>query len=469
MVFASITFLYYFLPGVLFLYFLVPKYLKNLVLLLASLFFYGWGEPKYVFFMIASIMSGYISGLLIEVFYNTNKKKQARLVLWGAVVIQLGVLGYFKYVDFFVENFNTITGLSLPLLKVALPMGISFYTFQIISYIVDVYRRQVSPQRNFISLAMYIAMFPQLVAGPIVRYQDIERYLAERNGSWQGVALGIRRFIFGLSKKVLIANTLGELCEIFRGSNDKSVLFFWLYGISFTLQIYFDFSGYSEMAIGLGKILGFQFPENFNYPYISKSVTEFWRRWHMSLGAWFRDYVYIPLGGNRVSKGRWFLNILVVWMLTGFWHGAAWNFILWGLLFSILLIIEKIWLLNVLKKSKVIAHIYLINVVVISFVIFNATDVKEAFGYIGGMFGVGEFPLVSKEFEYYLKSYTIVLIIGLVGATPLSKWLADSIRKRENLKKGMNVIEPFLLVALMMGVTAYLVGGSFHPFLYFRF
>ncbi|MBS6447918.1 MAG: MBOAT family protein [Clostridiales bacterium] len=466
MLFSSIPFLYYFLPCVLILYFVVPKCLKNTVLLLSSLVFYAWGEPKYVLLMAVSITLGYVFGLLIEIWRGT---KLSKLFLILSIVTSLGLLGYFKYADFFIANFNAATGLSVPLLKIALPIGISFYTFQILSYTVDVYRGEVKAQRNYISLAVYVALFPQLIAGPIVRYSDIAAQLESRTHSFSNVALGTRRFILGLAKKVLIANALGELCDIFKESNDKSVLFFWLYAIAFTLHIYFDFSGYSDMAIGLGKIFGFDFLENFDYPYISGSITEFWRRWHMSLGSWFRDYVYIPLGGNRVSKARWFLNIFIVWMLTGFWHGAAWNFIVWGLFFAILLIIEKLWLLKPLKKSKVLSHIYVMFFVIISFVIFNAADMKEAFSYIGGMFGAGGIPFISEEWLYYLRSYGVVLIVAIIGATPLVKKLVLSVKKKSTGEKIMNIAEPIMLVALLLVITAYLVDGSFNPFLYFRF
>ena len=466
MLFSSIPFLYHFLPCVLILYFVVPKCLKNTVLLLSSLVFYAWGEPKYVLLMVVSITLGYVFGLLIEVWRGT---KLSKLFLILSIVTSIGLLGYFKYADFFIANFNAVTGLSVPLLKIALPIGISFYTFQILSYTVDVYRGEVKAQRNYISLAAYVALFPQLIAGPIVRYSDIAAQLESRTHSFSNVALGTRRFILGLAKKVLIANALGELCDIFKESNDKSVLFFWLYAIAFTLHIYFDFSGYSDMAIGLGKIFGFDFLENFDYPYISGSITEFWRRWHMSLGSWFRDYVYIPLGGNRVSKARWFLNIFIVWMLTGFWHGAAWNFIVWGLFFAVLLIIEKLWLLKPLKKSKVLSHIYVMFFVIISFVIFNAADMKEAVAYIGGMFGAGGIPFISEEWLYYLRSYGVVLIVAIIGATPLVKKLILSIKKKSTGEKIMNIAEPVMLVALMLVITAYLVDGSFNPFLYFRF
>ncbi len=466
MLFSSIPFLYYFLPSVLILYFIVPKKFKNTVLLISSLVFYGWGEPEYVVLMIASIIIGYLSGLLIEAF---AKRKTAKLILVLSVIINLGFLAFFKYSDFFIENFNAVTGMSVPLLRVALPIGISFYTFQILSYTIDVYRGSVSAQKNIINLASYIAMFPQLIAGPIVRYSDISKQLEKRTHSFENFSIGIRRFVLGLGKKILIANTLGELCADFKLSDDKSVLFYWLYAVAFALHVYFDFSGYSDMAIDLGRIMGFNFIENFNYPFVSKSATEFWRRWHMSLGTWFRDYVYIPLGGNRVSKPRQFFNIFVVWMLTGFWHGAAWNFIIWGLFFAVLLIIEKTLILKHLEKRKILSRIYMILVISVSFVIFNATDMKEAISYIGGMFGAGDIPLVSNEYLYYLKSFAVVLILGIIGSTPVVKNTVEKLMQNNKVSKILVVLEPTILVVLMIVMTAFLVDGSFNPFLYFRF
>ena len=419
--------------------------------------FYAWGEPRLVLLMLITVLGGYILGLLTEKF---NKHKKLFLTL--AVALSLGFLGYFKYVDFFIENINLMTGLSIPLLNVALPIGISFYTFQLLSYNIDVYRGNVPAQRNFVDLATYISLFPQLIAGPIVRYSDVAKQLRNRNHSFDKIALGVRRFVIGLSKKIIIANTLGEICEIFKSSNDKSVLYFWLYAVAFALHIYFDFSGYSDMAIGLGKLFGFDFAENFDYPYISKSITEFWRRWHISLGTWFRDYVYIPLGGSRVGMARMIINLLIVWMLTGFWHGAEWNFILWGLYFAVLLIVEKLFLLKWLNHSKVISRIYVLLLVVISFVIFNAGSINEAFVYIGGMLGVGDYPLVSTETFYYLKDYLLVLIIAIVGATNFPKYFVTKF-------KTLQWLEPIVLIALLAVSTAYLVDGSFNPFLYFRF
>ena len=466
MLFSSIPFLYYFLPAVLILYFIAPKKLKNSVILLSSLFFYAWGEPKYVILMIVSITVGYILGLLIEKF---REKTLSKVFLAISVIFSIGALGYFKYSDFFIENFNAVTGLSVPLLRIALPIGISFYTFQLLSYTIDVYRGDTPAQKNPITLAAYISLFPQLIAGPIVRYSDVALQLENRTHTFSKISDGVRRFILGLSKKILIANALGELCDIFRASEDKSVLFFWLYAVSFTLHIYFDFSGYSDMAIGLGKIMGFDFMENFNYPYISKSVTEFWRRWHMSLGTWFRDYVYIPLGGNRVSKPRQFFNILVVWLLTGFWHGAEWNFPVWGLYFAVLLLIEKSFLLKKLNKSKVISHVYVMFLVIISFVIFNAADMSVAFSDLAGMFGLAGVPVSSAEFVYYLRSYLLVIVIAIIGATPLPKRIVEKIREKETGNKVINLIEPAVCIILFVMITAYLVDGSFNPFLYFRF
>ena len=465
MLFSSIPFLYYFLPLVLAVYFLTPARFRNAVLLLASLIFYAWGEPKYVLLMLASILSGYGFGLLQERYRG---QKGAKLFCGLSVAVSLSFLLYFKYADFFLENFNAATGLGVPLLRIALPIGISFYTFQIISYTVDVYRGEPA-QNNLIHLAAYVAMFPQLIAGPIVRYSDIAQQLEHRSHSTALAAEGVRRFLIGLGKKILIANQLGELCSVFRASDEKSVLFYWLYAVAFALHIYFDFSGYSDMAIGLGKVFGFHFLENFNYPYISASITEFWRRWHMSLGTWFRDYVYIPLGGNRVGRARQLLNILVVWMLTGFWHGAAWNFVVWGLMFAVLLIMEKLWLLKPLSKCRPLAHLYVVFFVVISFVIFNAENMGQALSDIGGLFGAGGIPLVSAEAVYCLRSFALVLILAVLGATPLLRNGLVRLSQYPTAGKVLNALEPFTLFVLLLVMTGYLVDGSFNPFLYFRF
>ena len=467
MLFSSIPFLYYFLPLVLALYFFVPKKGKNFVLLIASLFFYFYGEPVYVLLMIGACLSSYIHGLLIHRFRG---RIWAKVFLWSSVITSLAMLGFFKYSDFFLENLNAISGLDLPLLGLALPIGISFYTFQTLSYTVDVYRGNAQVQKNFISLATYVALFPQLIAGPIVRYTTVEEDLSGRTHSVEKFSAGISRFLIGLGKKVLIANQLGELCDIFRRSSDQSVLFFWLYAIGFSLHIYFDFSGYSDMAIGLGKLFGFRFLENFNYPFISKSISEFWRRWHISLGSWFRDYVYIPLGGNRVSKGKWLRNILIVWLLTGFWHGAAWNFMVWGLFFGFFLVLEKFFLGAWLKKLPgFFAHLYVLFLVLISFVIFNASSMGQAFSDIGGLFGSGGLPMVSREALYQLKSFGWILVLALIGATPIPKLMVNRIKANGNGRKILNILEPVFLAGLLLVVTAYLVDGSFNPFLYFRF
>ena len=468
MLFSSIPFLYYFLPCVIILYFAVPKCLKNSVILLSSLFFYAWGEPEYLIFMLISITQGYVFGILIERYHD---RKWSKIFLAASVLISLGLLGYCKYADFFIRNFNAATGLSIPLLKIALPIGISFYTFQILSYVIDVYRRDAEAQKNYINLAAYIAMFPQLIAGPIVRYTDIAGQLENRKHSMDDIAAGIRRFLIGLSKKILIANILGELISIYKASQEKSVMFLWLYAIAYMLHVYFDFSGYSDMAIGLGRVFGFHFPENFNYPYISGSITEFWRRWHMSLGTWFRDYLYIPLGGNRRSRPRWLFNIFIVWMATGFWHGAEWNFVLWGILFAVLLMAEKLWLLKILNQLELhfFKHIYTLFLVTISFVIFDAVSVREAFSTIISMLGFSSLPAVSFESIYYLKSYAVILMRAILGATPV---MAGFIRRMRQMKYGtpvINVFELVYLTALLVVCTAYLIDGSFNPFLYFRF
>ncbi len=461
MLFSSIPFLYYFLPVVLILYFLAPGKCKNTVLLLASLFFYGWGEPKLLLLMLFTIALFYLCGLAID---RAEEPRRRKLWLTISVVISLALLGLFKYADFFIASFNAAAGVSLPLLKLALPVGISFYTFQCLSYTIDVYRGSVPAQKNLIAFGAYVAVFPQLIAGPIVRYADIARELEHRSHSWEDGSLGLRRFLTGLGKKVILADNLALFIKLFRESGEPSVLFYWMYAIAFTLNIYFDFSGYSDMAIGLGRIFGFRFMENFNYPYLSGSVTEFWRRWHMSLGSWFRDYVYIPLGGSRVSRGRWVRNILAVWMLTGLWHGAAWNFVLWGLFFAALLLMEK-WVPALQKLPGFLRHGYVLLAVVLSFVLFNAESLRQAGGDFAALFGFGGLPLVTAETLYYLRSYAVLFAVACFGATPLPKMAA---KWAENTWFG-RVLEPIFLVGLLLISTAYLVDGSFSPFLYFRF
>ncbi len=464
MLFSSIPFLFYFLPLTMALYFIAPDKLKNSVLLLVSLLFYGWGEPRYLIFMLFAILQGYVLGLLIGKYRET---KAAKPLLALSVIISLGLLCYCKYTDFFIANFNAVTGLSIPLLKIALPIGISFYTFQILSYTVDVYRGEVPSQKNIINFAAYVAMFPQLIAGPIVRYSDVAAQLEHRTHTLEKASYGVKRFAVGLAKKILLANVLGELVNDFKSSGEQSVLFVWLYAIAYTLHIYFDFSGYSDMAIGLGKIFGFDYLENFNYPYISSSITEFWRRWHMSLGSWFRDYLYIPLGGNRVPKWRWFLNILIVWMATGFWHGAEWTFILWGLMYAALLVIEKLWLLKHMPKA--VGHVYTLLFVILGFVLFDAANIGGAFANIGAMFGGAGLPASTAETIYCLKNYGIVLIIAIIGATPLPAKLLNRVKQYTAGGKVIGVFEPIYCIAILAVCTAFLVDGSFNPFLYFRF
>ena len=463
MLFSGIPFLFYFLPCVLLIYFIVPQKGRNAVLLAASLFFYGWGEPKFLLFMVFSIVQGYVFARLI------GRGRRKKLFLTLSLVLSFALLGYCKYADFFIENFNAVTGLSLPLLKIALPIGISFYTFQIASYEIDVYRGDVAAQYNFIDFAAYVAMFPQLIAGPIVRYRDIAPQLKERTHSLEAAASGASRFAVGLGKKVLVANVLAQLVSAYKASAEQTALYAWLYAIAFTLQIYFDFSGYSDMAIGLGRIFGFTFPENFRYPYIAKSITEFWRRWHMSLGTWFRDYLYIPLGGSRCSRIRHIFNILVVWMATGFWHGAAWNLVFWGLFYAVLLMAEKFFLLPALKKGRALPHVYVLLAVTLGFVLFDAASLKDALHQLGTLFGAGTASGLGTEAVYMLRSYGVVLALAVLGATPLPAMLWKKAQEAKSLAPVLMVAEPLCTLALLALCTAFLVDGSFNPFLYFRF
>lgn len=465
MLFTSISFLYYFLPALIIIYFITPKKYKNIILLIASLLFYFYGEPKYVFLMIAEIIIAYIGAILIDKYKNQSKN-----ILITTLFIHVFLLIIFKYTDFIIQTINDISNANIKLLNIALPIGISFYTFQIISYIIDVYNGKVNVQKNIIKLATYVSLFPQLVAGPIVRYQTVEKELDDRVHSFNNFAYGIRRFTIGLAKKVLIANALGELCSKAFLADEKTVVFFWIFGISYMLQLYFDFSAYSDMAIGLGRIFGFHFPENFNYPYISKSITEFWRRWHISLSTWFKDYVYIPLGGNREGKYKQIRNILIVWLLTGIWHGANWTFLIWGLLFGIILIIEKIWLNKFMEKlPSFIRRIYVLFIVMILFIIFNSDNMSVALTNIKGLFGMNGEAFVNDYTLHYLKSYLPVLIIALLGSTPFIKILIDKLRKNKYVNNIINILEPILIVVILVVVTSYLIDNSYNPFLYFRF
>lgn len=457
MLFSSITFLYYFLPIVLLTYFLTPTKYKNIILFISSLFFYAWGEPTYIILMLVSISVGYFFALGMNRF-----SKYRKIIFILSLVITLGFLFVFKYTNFFITNLNALLHVSIPLAKISLPIGISFYTFQIVSYLIDVYRNEVQEQKSFLHLATYISLFPQLIAGPIVRYKDVALELEHRTHSFDKVYEGIRRFMLGLGKKILIANTMGAFVVSATSLSDKSILLYWMLAIAIGFQIYFDFSGYSDMAIGLGKIFGFHFMENFNYPFIADSITDFWRRWHISLGSWFRDYVYIPLGGSRCSKARGLFNIFVVWFLTGFWHGAEWNFILWGLFFWVVLMFEKRFLLSSLKDHKVIAHIYVIFLVLISFIIFNSTSLGEIVISVKSMLGMNHLPLYNLSSLYYIRSYIVIFIIAMIGSTPLMKKLVQKI-------KWSIYLEPFLWIVLLVVCSAYLIDGSFNPFLYFRF
>ncbi len=465
MLFTSISFLYYFLPALIIIYFITPKKYKNIILLIASLLFYLYGEPKYVFLMIAEIIIAYIGAILIDKYKNQSKN-----ILITTLFIHVFLLIIFKYTDFIIQTINDISNANIKLLNIALPIGISFYTFQIISYVIDVYNGKVKVQKNIIKLATYVSLFPQLVAGPIVRYQTVEKELDDRVHSFNNFAYGIRRFSIGLAKKVLIANALGELCTKAFALNETTVIFYWIFGISYMLQLYFDFSAYSDMAIGLGRIFGFNFPENFNYPYISKSITEFWRRWHMSLSSWFRDYVYIPLGGNRKGTIILVRNIFIVWALTGIWHGANWTFVIWGLMFGIMLIIEKLFLTKHLEKTpSILQRIYVLFTVMISFIIFNANSIREAWNNIIGLFGANGESLINASTVYYLKSYLVVLVIAIIGSTPLLKNIIEKLKTKTNANKIINLLEPIAMTSILIIVTAYLVDNSYNPFLYFRF
>ena len=463
MLFTSISFLYYFLPTVILLYFIVPKKAKNFVLFVSSILFYFYGEPKYVFLMLIEILISYIGAIIID----KNNKKSTLITL---IVIHLGLLVIFKYTDFLINNINNIFNLKLSNVNLALPIGISFYTFQIISYEIDVFRKKVKVQRNFLKLATYVSLFPQLIAGPIVRYESIEAELTHRNHSFEKIAYGARRFTIGLVKKVLIANMLGELCNAFYISDEKSVIFYWMFAIGYMLQIYFDFSAYSDMAIGLGRIFGFTFLENFNYPYISKSITEFWRRWHISLSSWFKDYVYIPLGGSRNGKKILVRNLLIVWTLTGIWHGASWNFVIWGIMFGVILIIEKLLLGKYLEKMPTIfRRLYVLFIVMISFIIFNASNMNEAIHNILGLFGINGEKFINDYTIYYLKSYFIIILGAIIGCTPILKVTIENLRKKSILNRVLNIIEPVFIVLLLLIVTSYSIDNSYNPFLYFRF
>lgn len=467
MLFSSVTFLYAFLPIVLILYFLVPSKLKNTVLLLSSLFFYYYGERTYTVILLISSLCDWLCGIFIE---KNRGKKITRLFLLISVVVNLGLLGFFKYSDFFITNINALLGTSIPLTGVPLPIGISFYTFQTMSYTIDVYRGNATAQKNLASFATYVCLFPQLIAGPIVRYTDVAGEIDDRKHSLENVALGLRRFTLGLGKKVILANAMGEMCGELLALNEQGVLMYWLYAAAYSLQVYLDFSAYSDMAIGLGKIFGFNFPENFNYPFISTSITEFWRRWHMTLGGWFRDYVYFPLGGSRTTTLKWLRNILVVWIITGFWHGAEWNFVIWGLYFGVLLMAEKLFLGKALKKcGRAVQHIYVIFTTLISFVIFSSESLSQMFALVSGMFGFGTTSVFGNTTLYVLDSFAVVFVLSIIASVPFPKKMYQRLSETRGGAAVLTVLEPVTVALLLVLCTALLVDGSFNPFLYFRF
>ena len=466
MLFSSISFLYLFLP-VLLVYYIVPASWRNGVLLIASLLFYFVGEPVYVLLLIFSSLSDFLHSLYIESHRGT---RGAKIALISSIVINLGMLGFFKYTDFLIGAVNGLLGTAIPLTGVELPIGISFFTFQTMSYTIDVYRGDAKADKNLATMATFVCLFPQLVAGPIVRYVDVAKELHSRSITRQDLYEGTLRFAVGLGKKVLIANAMGELCAVFRSAYEPSVAFYWIYAAAFSLQIYFDFAGYSDMAIGLGRMLGFRFPENFYYPFISRSITEFWRRWHMTLGGWFRDYLYIPLGGNRVSRGRWIFNTAVVWAATGLWHGAAWNFLWWGVYFGVLLVLEKlVWGKALARLPGAVRYVYTLPLLLVSFVIFNAADMQQFTGDLRAMFGLAGLPLWSFETGYYLRSYALLILAAILGATPGPKLCWQRLAATRPGAVAATVLEPLFVAVMVLIGTAYLVDGSFNPFLYFRF
>lgn len=484
MVFSSFVFLLAFLLLVLLIYYVCPGKVRNLVLLVASLLFYAWGEPVYVLIMLFSTVFDYTNGRLIEYFQNKNRPGKAKVVLVIDLVGNLGILGFFKYADFVIGNINSITGAGLTLLHIALPIGISFYTFQTMSYTIDVYRKVVPAQHNIVAFATYVTLFPQLIAGPIVQYKTVAAELSDRKVTLTDFSEGAFRFTIGLAKKVLLANQIGSLWDTISQLYQMSAATAWLGAIAYSFQIYFDFSGYSDMAIGLGKMFGFHFLENFNFPYMSKTITEFWRRWHISLSSWFREYVYIPLGGNRKGMGRQLFNIMVVWILTGLWHGANWNFVLWGVYYGILLMIEKLFLLKWLKKAPAwIGHIYSMFLVVIGWTIFAQTDMSQLGRYLKTMFGIGAHGGADADFFYFLSTNAVLLILLVVCSIDHRFWLRKVCKKSvasENAEndniyqwceqsRGVTYAKPVIMIVLLVVSFAFLVGDSYNPFLYFRF
>lgn len=472
MIFSSIFFVFAYLPIVLILYYLVPFKFKNLVLLLVSLVFYAWGEPVYVVLMLFSIAINFVSGLELEYFIDRGEMRKAKYACIVTAAINLGVLGFYKYYGFVIENLNAILPFDIPYTKLALPIGISFYTFQTMSYVIDVYRGKVKAQHNPITFGAYVSMFPQLIAGPIVRYSDVEQQLMKRTMSIRKFGDGVMWFLQGLGKKVLIANNMGSIYEAIAvlGASETSVLTAWIGCFAYTMQIYFDFGGYSDMAIGLGKMFGFEFLENFHYPYVSTSVTEFWRRWHISLSTWFREYVYIPLGGNRKGDSRTITNLLIVWMLTGFWHGAAWNFVAWGLYYGIILILEKfVWGQYVEKWPGTVRHIYAMVLILIGWVLFFSPSLGYALKYVGVMFGIGASGLMDKLGWFYLLSNWLIYLMAVLGSSSIGYRLMRNIQRAPGSRVGKYTMTGVMYLVMFALSLAFLVTQSFNPFLYFRF
>lgn len=462
MVFSSITFLYYFLPILILVYYIVPSKLRNLTILIFSLAFYFYGEPKYVLLLVASFTLNYLFAKMIY-------KNKSKTYLMIGVIINILILVYFKYTNFLIFNVNQIFKLSINFLDIVMPIGISFFTFQEVSYLIDVYKERVTPSSSLLNYATYVCLFPQLVAGPIVRYSQINEQLKSREHSFNNFSVGVTRFVLGLSKKVILANLLGTMYDELSTITQYTVLLFWLKAIGYTLQLYLDFSAYSDMAIGLGHMFGFSFTENFNYPLIANSITDFWRRWHITLSSFFKDYVYIPLGGNRVSFVKWLRNIFVVWFLTGLWHGASWNYILWGLYFALLLLIEKKVLKKRLEKHRVLSHVYTLFFVIISFVIFKNESIVELKKNLIGMFNFANYKLFDSTVLYYLKSYAILILVSVLASTPLLKNIAKNLSKRKVLKNFSIILEPALIIILLVISTSSLISSTYNPFLYFRF
>lgn len=477
MVFSNLVFIFAFLPIVLLVYFLVPKVLKNFILLIVSLFFYAWGEPIYVFLMLFSILINYVFGLLIEQSKDRLQLKKTYLII--SVLANLAILGYYKYSNFLIENINAVFGLNIVSEPLPLPIGISFFTFQAMSYVIDVYRKDAAVQRNIFDLALYISLFPQLVAGPIVRYNTIADQIKNRVHNVELFSDGIRQFIIGLAKKVIIANPLGEVADTIFAMNpdNMSVTTAWIGIIAYSLQIYFDFSGYSDMAIGLGKMFGFKFLINFNYPYIAKSVSEFWRRWHISLSSWFRDYIYIPLGGNRKGEWKTYRNLLIVWTATGFWHGASWTFMAWGFYYGIIICIERLGLGKVLAKLwSPLQHIYVLLIVMIGWVFFRADSFSYSTEFIQTMFGLNGTELFNNTSMLYIHDYTYLFVLAVIFSLPIYPWVVNKMDQLMEAGKGTvslgiarYVAGPVVYFTLLLLVTMFLVNSTYNPFIYFRF